>query len=70
MCVSLTETQKKIVSVKESCFCDINLFVKEISFCFFVSISCFPYENTLFWDIIHDFQGEVSVRNGSICYLG
>ena len=40
-CMSLTETLKKVVPVKESCFCDTNFFVNEISFSFFLQKTVF-----------------------------
>ena len=58
------------VSVKESCFCDINSFSEGNYFQFLCSNVLFLRQKYLFFgDIIHDFQGEVSVKNGSFCYL-
>ena len=57
--------RRKFFSVKETCFCDITFFVKEIGFSLCVTINCFCDKKILFWDFIHDFQGKVSVRNGS-----
>ena len=49
--------QKKVVSVKETCFCDINFFVKEIGFSFCVTLMCFTDKNTLFLEFITWFSG-------------
>ena len=54
-CMSLTETLKRVVPVKETCFCDRNIFVNEISFSFFLTKNCFRNKHTIFWDFIYDF---------------
>ena len=69
-CVSLTETRKKVVSVKETCFCYINFFYEGNWLQCLCNNKLFSWQKYFFWDFIHDFQGEVFVRIGIFWYLG